>query len=86
MELYRGLQLCRELDESRIVEYETYLELLIDYIKTAYVSTTQRLNLILKDGVITYTYNLLWALFKPNTLVYTKCFSTGKLRYDFREQ
>ncbi|OBT86393.1 hypothetical protein VE02_05287 [Pseudogymnoascus sp. 03VT05] len=40
-----------------------------------------------KDGHI--TYDLLWALFKPNTLVYTKCFVTGKprcVKYDFGEE
>jgi hypothetical protein len=60
---------------------------LIDYIKTAYGPTRQSLNPLLEDGHI--TYDLLWALFKPNTLVYTKCFGTGKprcVKYDFGEE
>jgi hypothetical protein len=35
------------------------------------------------------TYNLLWALFKPNTFAYTICPGTQKLRcikYDFGEE
>ena len=35
------------------------------------------------------TYELLWALFPPNTLVFTKCSGTGKpqcLKYDFGEE
>jgi hypothetical protein len=63
------------------------LELLIDYIKRAYGPTRQSLNPLLEDCHI--TYDLLWALFKPNTLVYTTCFGTGKprcVKYDFGEE
>ena len=38
--------------------------------------TTQRLLPLLEHGEI--MYNLLLMLFKPNTLVYTTCFSTKK--------
>jgi hypothetical protein len=34
-------------------------------------------------------YDLLWTLFKPNTLAYTKCFGTGQprcVRYEFGEE
>ncbi|KAL5344673.1 hypothetical protein ACLOAV_010365 [Pseudogymnoascus australis] len=87
IELYRGLKLYRDVDQSKIAEDESHLESLIDYIKTAYGPTRQSLNPLLEDGHI--TYDLLWALFKPNTLVYTTCFGTGKprcVKYDFGEE
>ncbi|KFY02822.1 hypothetical protein V490_00390 [Pseudogymnoascus sp. VKM F-3557] len=87
IELYRGLKLYQDVDKSKIAEHESHLESLIDYIKTAYGPTRQSLNPLLEDGHI--TYDLLWALFKPNTLVYTKCFGTGKprcVKYDFGEE
>lgn len=49
-----------------------HLTLLVDYIRTAYASTTSRLALYLKNREI--SYDLLWALFKPNTAVYTTMF------------
>ena len=64
-----------------------HLDLLIDCVKKVYVSTTQRLLPLLKHGEI--TYDLLWALFKPNTPVYTTCFGTKKPRcvtYDSGEE
>ncbi|ELR04587.1 hypothetical protein GMDG_06869 [Pseudogymnoascus destructans 20631-21] len=87
IELYRGLKLYRDVEQSKIAEHESHLESLIDYIKTAYGPTRQSLNPILEDGHI--TFDLLWALFKSNTLVYTKCFGTGKprcVKYDFGEE
>jgi hypothetical protein len=45
-----------------------HLSILLDYIKQAYVSTTERLEPLMEGGEI--TYDLLWALFKPNTEVY----------------
>jgi hypothetical protein len=64
-----------------------HLDLLLDFIRTAYASTTERLRPLLAQNQI--TYDLLWALFKPNTLAYTKCFGTGQprcVRYEFGEQ
>jgi hypothetical protein len=46
-----------------------------------------RLNTLLEKREI--TYDLLWALFKPNAIVYTTCVSTGKprcVKYDFGEE
>ena len=51
---------------------------MVDFIKTAYESTTQRLLSLLENEEI--TNDLLWALFKPNSKVYTTCFGTGKPR------
>jgi hypothetical protein len=59
--------------------YLKYLDLLISFIKTTYTSITKRLKPLLKNYKI--TYNLLWALFKPNSEVYTTYPSTSKLRY-----
>ena len=56
-----------------------YLDLLISFIKTTHTSITKRLKPLLKSYKI--TYNLLWALFKPNLEVYTTYPSTSKLRY-----
>jgi hypothetical protein len=56
-----------------------HLDLLIDYVTEIYAPTTQRLLPLLEHSKI--TYDLLWALFKPNTPVYTTCFGTKKPRY-----
>jgi hypothetical protein len=64
-----------------------HLDLLLDFIQTAYASTTKRLGPLLEKHQI--TYDLLWTLFKPNTLAYTKCFGTGQprcVRYKFGEE
>jgi hypothetical protein len=61
--------------------------LLVDYLKSAYADTTQNMLSLLSTGSI--TYELLWALFKPNALVYTTCSGTHKprcVRYNFGEE
>ena len=55
-----------------------HLDLLIGFIKTSYKSTAQRFLSLLQNDEI--TYDLLWALFKPNSVVYTTCFGTDKPR------
>ncbi|KAF1963459.1 P-loop containing nucleoside triphosphate hydrolase protein [Byssothecium circinans] len=55
-----------------------HLGLLIDYIKIAYKATTQHLESLLRSHQI--TYDLLWALFRPNTMVYTTCPGTHSPR------
>ena len=55
--------------------------------KSKYASTTDRLTPLLENGEI--TYDLLWALFKPNTIVYTTCLDTEKpacFRFDRGEE
>lgn len=54
------------------------LQLLADQVTKANVTTSQRLASLLKEGHI--TYDLLWALFKPSSHVYTTCFGTNKPR------
>ncbi|KAL2840807.1 P-loop containing nucleoside triphosphate hydrolase protein [Aspergillus pseudoustus] len=55
-----------------------YLCLLINHLKQAYSSTSQRLESMLQHGHI--TYDLLWALFKPGSHVFTTCFNTKEPR------
>ncbi|KAJ5808882.1 ATPase AAA-type core [Penicillium riverlandense] len=54
------------------------LELLIDHLKQTHAATSQRLDSMLEHNHI--TYDLLWALFKPGSYVYTTCFGTGEPR------
>jgi hypothetical protein len=66
---------------------QDHLDLLVGYIKRTYASTTERLGPLLEKHQI--TYDLLWTLFKPNTLAHTKCFGTGQprcVRYEFGEE
>ena len=56
--------------------YSKHLDFLIDFIKTFYKSTAQHFLSLLQNDKI--TYNLLWALFKLNSVVYTTCFGTKK--------
>jgi hypothetical protein len=46
-----------------------HLRLLLDHINSAYASVLARLAKLLASNDI--TYDLLWALFKPNSIVYT---------------
>ena len=82
------LEECRQ-NPSAALDYSTldHLDLLLSFIRTAYASTTELLGPLLEKQQI--TYDLLWALFKPNTLVYTKCFGTGQprcVKYEFGEE
>jgi hypothetical protein len=56
-----------------------HLNLLIECVEKIYASTTERLLPLLEHGEI--TYDLLWALFKPNTPVFTTCSGTKNPRY-----
>lgn len=63
------------------------LDLLIHTINNTYNSTTERLTALLADGKI--TYDLLWALFKANSHVFTTCRGSRKprsVKYDFGEE
>ena len=64
-----------------------HLSLLTDFIKSKYASTTDHLIPLLENGEI--TYELLWALFKSNTIVYTISLDTEKflcIRFDMGEE
>ncbi|KAJ5544149.1 hypothetical protein N7494_005428 [Penicillium frequentans] len=55
-----------------------HLHLLVDHLKQAYASISQRLESMLQHGHI--TYDLLWALFKPGCHIYTTCIGTKEPR------
>jgi hypothetical protein len=64
-----------------------HLDLLIQHITATYAETRTRILPLLVSGEI--TYDLLWALFKPNTFAYTTCPGTKKqrcIKYDFGEE
>ncbi len=52
--------------------------LLITYLQQAHGTTIARLRPLLAHGEI--TYDLLWALFKPNEILYTTCLGTHEDR------
>ena len=61
-----------------------HLNLLVEYVRVAYISTTARVTSLLENREI--IYDLLWALFKPNTNIYTTILDAEKpacYRYDF---
>ncbi|EDN04841.1 predicted protein [Histoplasma mississippiense (nom. inval.)] len=55
-----------------------YLSLLIEFVSTTYQPTTERLASQLASGQA--TWDILWAIFKPGSIIYTKCFGTEKPR------
>jgi hypothetical protein len=64
-----------------------HLDLLIQHLRATYTDTVTRLSPLLIGGEI--PYDLLWALFKPNTFAYTTCPGTKKprcIKYDFGEE
>ncbi|KAL7275470.1 hypothetical protein RUND412_001577 [Rhizina undulata] len=65
----------------------SHLALLVDYINSDYAATARRLYPLLEHDEI--TFDLLWALFLPNTLVYTVCAGSNEprcLKLDWGEQ
>lgn len=55
-------------------EAEKHLDVFLRYLATTFQPTDDRLSVLLAEGKI--TYDLLWALFEPNTEVYTTCKGT----------
>lgn len=54
------------------------LRLLIDHLKHAYAAISERLDSMLQHNHI--TFDLLWALFRPGSHIFTTCFGTGESR------
>ncbi|PUU80698.1 hypothetical protein B9Z19DRAFT_1078786 [Tuber borchii] len=87
-------QLEIELTKARDVPEEqqnktliSHLTLFNEYISTDYASTIKRLYPLLEHHEI--TFDLLWALFLPNTLIYTICAGSNEprcLKLDWGEQ
>ncbi|OAX78485.1 hypothetical protein ACJ72_07209 [Emergomyces africanus] len=74
-------ELCDHAEKLRVTADFKGLEhllLLVRHIKSAYAATKQHLTPLLQSGQI--SYDLLWALFKPGSHVYTTCLGTGKPR------
>ena len=68
------------------VLYQKHLNLLVDHVKDVYTSTRERLALLLKSHEI--TFDMLWALFKLNDIVYGTCLGSQKPRcviFDYEE-
>lgn len=55
-----------------------HLDELINFIEKTYTDTNSHVQSLLAHGEI--TYDLLWALFKPNCLLFTTCLGTRKPR------
>ena len=73
--------------QDRNEDIISHLSLLLDFMEKIYASTKRHLNDLLSHQEI--TYNLLWAIFPPNTLVNTTCPGTKKpqcVRYDFGQE
>lgn len=65
----------------------SHLKLLMDNIRSEYKTTAESPTPLLENNEIIYA--LLWTLFKPNDIVYTTCFGTGKQRcviFDYGEE
>ncbi|CAI6334154.1 unnamed protein product [Periconia digitata] len=56
-------------DRKQLTQQIAQCKLLLRYIDEDYKETRKTLKPMLKAGTI--TYNLIWALFKPNTIIYT---------------
>nr|KMM69764.1 hypothetical protein CPAG_06078 [Coccidioides posadasii RMSCC 3488] len=57
---------------------QKHMDLLIQHLRQAYKTVTERLHSLLSGRKI--TYDLLWALFKPNMPVFTTCDGSGEPR------
>jgi hypothetical protein len=73
-EFMEEMRSCSDRDSVCLAQ----LQLLVDRVTKANATTSQRLVSLLKESHI--TYDLLWALFKPGSHVYTTCFGTNKPR------
>lgn len=65
------------IDDKTAVN-EKYVSLLLDYIESTFQATEIYLYALLEKREI--TYDMLWALFKPNAEVYTTCRGTDASR------
>lgn len=83
LEDLRGL--CKELKNKKVTVKKgkkkqkkrnatkrKHLKVLLNYLDKDYASTKKSLYPMLESGII--TFDLLWALYKPNTLAYTSTY------------
>ncbi|KAJ6001018.1 hypothetical protein N7481_001427 [Penicillium waksmanii] len=69
---------AENMNHSECESPHQHLCLLINHLKEAYSTISQRLESMLLHNHI--TYDLLWALFKPGSHVFTRCFGTKEPR------
>ncbi|OQD78753.1 hypothetical protein PENANT_c084G10035 [Penicillium antarcticum] len=69
---------AENMNDSECELPRQHLRLLIDHLKQAYSTISQRLESMLQHSHI--TYDLLWALFKPGSHVFATCFGTKEPR------
>ncbi|KAF7946081.1 uncharacterized protein EAE97_005119 [Botrytis byssoidea] len=81
-------QSCKKLKNKKVTEKKgkkkikkrnetkrKHLKVLLKYLDKDYASTKKALYPMLENGII--TFDLLWALYKPNTLAYTTTYGTA---------
>ncbi|KAK8905384.1 hypothetical protein QC760_006570 [Botrytis cinerea] len=81
-------QSCKKLKNKKVTEKKgkkkikkrnetkrKHLKVLLKYLDKDYASTKKTLYPMLENGII--TFDLLWALYKPNTLAYTTTYGTA---------
>ncbi|KAF5025924.1 hypothetical protein F66182_1959 [Fusarium sp. NRRL 66182] len=64
----------RKKNKERLEEKRKHLKVMIKYLDSDYESTKESLYPMLESGLI--TFDLLWALWKPNTLAYTTTYGS----------
>jgi hypothetical protein len=80
-------QMGLKVESGQDLAGSNHLNVLVDYLRITYAGTAGHLASLFENHEI--TYDLLWALFKPNAHVYTTCPGTGKprcVRYDFGQE
>lgn len=60
--------------KKRVENKRKHLKVLLKYLDKDYASTKKTLYPMLESGII--TYDLLWALYKPNTIAYTSTYGS----------
>ncbi|KAL2200201.1 hypothetical protein P885DRAFT_74036 [Corynascus similis CBS 632.67] len=70
----KGSKRSRKKEQKRIKSKRQHLKVLVKYIDEDYADTKNSLYPMLKNGLI--TFDLLWALWKPNTLAYTTTYGS----------
>ncbi|KAF4835048.1 26S proteasome regulatory subunit 4 [Colletotrichum tropicale] len=66
---------ARKKQQKHIDDKRMHLKVLLKYLDKDYAHIKKSLYPMLENGLI--TFDLLWALFKPNTLVYTTTYGTA---------
>jgi hypothetical protein len=72
-----GEQIAPLTEEEKKLQTE-HVKLLIDYLDKDFDATRGKLHPMIANNTI--TFDLLWALFKPNTIIYTQCAGSNEPR------